>query len=116
MDEGKELSLKDTNPLMSSLLVICLGWCRNFVGSESGQKQSVKLLQNMVYTTIQHPPISPPQSHTLSVYTVHLVWGGGGVGQREGKVEGQQYTSIVPSSMRATVHKLGRKYKPLSEC
>jgi hypothetical protein len=28
------------------------------------------------------------------------------------KVEGQQYTSIVPSSMRATVHKLGRKYQP----
>jgi hypothetical protein len=36
--------LKDTNPLMSSLLVICLGWCSNFVGSESGQKQSVRLL------------------------------------------------------------------------
>jgi hypothetical protein len=35
---------------------------------------------------------------------------------REGKVEGQHYTSIVPSSMGATVHKLGRKYKPLSEC
>jgi hypothetical protein len=91
---------------MSSLLVICLGWCSNFVGSESGQKQSVQLLQNMVYTTIQHPPIPPPpQSHTLSVYTVHLVWGGGG--QREGKVDGQQYTTIVPSSMGATVHKLG---------
>ncbi len=61
--------LKDTNPLMSSLLVICLGWCSNFVGSESGQIQSVKLLQNMVYSTIQHPPL---QSHTLSVYsTVH---------------------------------------------
>ncbi len=36
--------LKDTNPLMSSLLVICLGWCSNFVGSESGQKQIVRLL------------------------------------------------------------------------
>ena len=64
--------LKDTNPLMSSLLVICLGWCSNFVGSESGQK----LLQNMVYSTVQHPP--PLQSHTQSVpyilYTaVHLV-------------------------------------------
>ncbi len=67
--------LKDTNPLMSSLLVICLGRCSNFVGSESGQK----LLQNMVYSTVQHPP--PLQSHTQSVpyilYTaVHLVWGG----------------------------------------
>jgi hypothetical protein len=29
---------------MSSLLVFFLGWCSNFVGSESGQKQSVKLL------------------------------------------------------------------------
>jgi hypothetical protein len=108
--------LKDTNPLMSSLLVICLGWCSNFVGSESGQKQSVKLLQNMVYSSIQHPP---PQSHTLSVYTVHsctLSLGRGGGVQREDTVEGQQYTSIVPKSMGITVHNLGRKYKPRSEC
>jgi hypothetical protein len=28
------------------LLGFCLGRCSNFVGSESGQKQSVKLLQN----------------------------------------------------------------------
>ncbi len=55
--------LKDTNPLMSSLLVICLGLCSNFVGSESGQKQSVKLLQNMVYSTIQPPPPPPPVTH-----------------------------------------------------
>ncbi len=109
--------LKDTNPLMSSLLVICLGWCNNFVGSESGQKQSVKLLQNMVYTTIQHPPIPPPPSHTHCPYILYSTFSlGGGGGQREGKVEGQQYTSIVPSSMGATVHKLGKKYKPLSEC
>ncbi len=46
---------------MSSLLVICLGWCSNFVGSESGQKQSVKLQQNMVYSTIQHP--HPSHTH-----------------------------------------------------
>ncbi len=32
------------------------------------------------------------------------------------KIEGQEYTSIVPSSMVATVHKLGRKYQPMSEC
>jgi hypothetical protein len=44
----------------------------------------------MVYNTTQHPP---PHSHTLSVYTVHLVWEGGGGGDevRE-KVEGQHYT------------------------
>jgi hypothetical protein len=51
---------------MSSLLVICLGWCSNFVGSVSGQKQSD--------------------------------------------------TGIVPSYIGVTVHNLGRKYKPLSEC
>jgi hypothetical protein len=75
---------------MSSLLVIlCLGWCSNFVGSESGQKQSVKLLQNMVYNTTQQPP--PPHSHTLSVYTVHLFWDWG-EGQREGR---HKYSSFV---------------------
>jgi hypothetical protein len=31
------------------------GWCSNFVGSESGQKQSVKLMQNMVSNRTQHP-------------------------------------------------------------
>jgi hypothetical protein len=36
----------------------------------------------MVYNTTQHPPT---HSHTLTVYTVHLLWEGGG-GQREGRV------------------------------
>ncbi len=94
---------------MLSLLVIFVGWWRKFVGSESDQKQSVKLLQDMVYSTIQHPP-PPLHSHTLSVYTVHLVWEGGG--EVREKVEGQQYTSICSSSIGATVHKLGRKYQP----
>jgi hypothetical protein len=69
----------------------CLGWCSNFVGSESSQKQSVKLLQNMVYNTLQLPP--PPQTHTVC-----LLWerGRGGRGQREGR--------------GATVPKRGRKY------
>ncbi len=59
---------KDTNPLMSSLLVIFVwGGGSNFVGSESGQKQSVKLLQNMVYSTIQHPHPPPPQTHALYI-------------------------------------------------
>ena len=53
---------------MSSLLVILFGVVSNFVGSESGQKQSVKLLQNMVYYTIQHPPTQPPTvTHCLYV-------------------------------------------------
>ncbi len=46
----------------------CLGCCVNFVGSESGQKQSVKLLQNMVYNTTQQPPTHPPQPHTVCIY------------------------------------------------
>jgi hypothetical protein len=84
------------------------------VGSESGQKQSVKLLQNMVHSTFQHPPPPPPtQAHTVCTYcTCSLGRGEGGGGQREGTVEGQQYTSIVPSSIGETVNKLGRKYKP----
>ncbi len=61
----------------------------------------------MVYNTLQHP-----HGHTLFVYTVYLVWEGGEGGEVREKVEGQQYTSIVPSSMGATVHKLGRKYQP----
>ncbi len=31
----------------------------NFVVSESGQKQSVKLLQNMISNTTQHPNLLP---------------------------------------------------------
>ncbi len=59
---------------MSSVLVFLFGrWCSNFVGSESGQKQSVKLLQNMIYNTTQHPPPTPhPHSHTLSAYSVRM--------------------------------------------
>ncbi len=44
-----------------------LGWYSNFVGSESGQIQSGKLLQNMVSNRTQ---TTPPPRHTLSVYTV----------------------------------------------
>jgi hypothetical protein len=80
----------------------------SFAGSESGQKQVVKLLQNMVYNTTQHPhPTPPTASQCLYIY-----FGKGGRGEEvRKKVEGQQYTSIVPASMGATVHKLGRKYQ-----
>ncbi len=75
---------------MSSLLLIFV-W-----GSESGQKQSVKLLQNMVYNTTQH---LPPHSHTQSVHIVRLLWeGGGGRGKVKEKVEGQQYTRGVENT------------------
>ncbi len=59
------------------LLGFCLGWKGNFVGSESGQIQSVKLLENMVSNTTQHPP---PPSHTLYFDKGK---GGGEVNQRE---------------------------------
>jgi hypothetical protein len=51
-------------PLIGFYLV----WSSNFVDSDSGQIQSVKLLQNMVSNITQHTPPSP--SHMLSVYTV----------------------------------------------
>jgi hypothetical protein len=68
-----------------------LFWCSNFVGSESGQKQSVKLLQNMVYNTTQHPP----QPHTVCKYYTFTLGMGGGQRERRG----------------ATEHKRGRKYQ-----
>jgi hypothetical protein len=61
---------------MSSLLVIFLGWVNNFVGSESGQKQSVKLLQNVVYNPTQHLPTA-----THNLYILYVYFGGGGGGQ-----------------------------------
>ncbi len=74
------------------------GWCSNFVGSESGQKQSVKLLLNMVSNTTQHPP--PPLSHTQSVQCiVYCTEKGGGGGEQERRLQGQWLT------------KLGQKYQ-----
>jgi hypothetical protein len=68
----------------------------------------------MVYSTIQNPPTPPPPSpsHTLTVYNVQLVWEEGRGEEVREKAEEQQYTSIVPLSIGATVHKLGRKYQP----
>jgi len=53
----------------------------------------------------------PPPSDTHCLYILSMQLGKGG-GVRENG-EGQQYASKVPSSMGATVHKLGRKYQPL---
>jgi hypothetical protein len=69
----------------------------------------------MVYSTIQPPTPHPQHSHTLSVYTVHLVWEGGRGEVRE-KVEGQQYTSIVPSSMGQQFTSWVENKKNMSEC
>ncbi len=81
------------------LLGFCLGWSSNFVGSESDQIQSSKVLQTMVSNTTQHPP--PPTSHTLSVYiycTLTVGRGGGGEPERRFIVlhlHTQKYTCIV---------------------
>ncbi len=78
MDEGTvQYRHQSLNVVFSGVFV--LGGVANFVGTESGQKQSVKLLQNMVYNT---PQLPPPQTHT-----VRLLWEGGrgGRGQRKGR-------------------------------
>ena len=81
-----------------SLLGFCLGWSSDFVGSEYGQIQSVKLLQNMISNTTQRPP-PPPDTHCL--YILYFDTGNGerGRDEPERRLEGQQFT------------KLGRKYQ-----
>jgi hypothetical protein len=51
------------------LLGFSLGLSNNFVGSESGQIQSVKLQQNMV-STPPPPPPNPSQPHTVCKYCI----------------------------------------------
>jgi hypothetical protein len=40
---------KELYPKCRLYWCFCLEWCSNFVGSESGEKQSVKLLQNILW-------------------------------------------------------------------
>ena len=85
MDEG---TLKTLIPYVVFSGHFCLGWCSNFVGSEYGQKQSVKLLQDMVYNTnLTTPPPHPPTA-TNCLYILYIYFGKGGRGrggQREGR-------------------------------
>jgi hypothetical protein len=53
------------------------------------------------------PTPQPPQPHTVWIYCAFTLGRGGEVKE---KLEGQQYTGKVPSSMSATVQKLGRKW------
>ncbi len=62
----------------------------NSVGSESGQKESVNLLQNMFYNTTPHPPHPPKYLLTLGR--------GSGVREVREKVEGQQFTRGVENT------------------
>jgi hypothetical protein len=86
---------------MSSLQYWCfsLGWFSNFVGSESGQKQSRIWSTTQLNTPHPHPPQPQP---VCIMYVLYVYFGkgegkGGGGGQREGSGE--------------TVHKRGRKYQ-----
>jgi hypothetical protein len=112
--EGKKNGRLGTwSPLMSSLLVTVWGVVKQFffVGSKSGQKQSVKLQQNMVYSTIQHPP-PPPHRYTVCIYCTFSVGRGGG--QKEGRVAAvHKYSSFVHggNSLQA-----GSKIPTMSEC
>jgi hypothetical protein len=64
------------------LLGFCLGWYSNFLGSESGQKQSVTPAEYGLSLAQLYNPPNPP-SHTLSdLHDIQYVdfgrWGGGG--------------------------------------
>ncbi len=95
----------------------CLWWCSNLVGSEFGQKQSVKLLQNMVYNTTQHLPTPPPPTakHCLYILCVYFGKGGRGRGgQREGRgATVHKYSSFVHGGNSSQV---GSKIPTMSEC
>jgi hypothetical protein len=79
---------------LSEAYSFCLEWSSNFVGSESGQIQSVELLQNMVSNGLDNPPAT----HCLYILYFWHREGGGRV-ESERRSEGQQFT------------KLGRKYQ-----
>ncbi len=63
------------------VLGFCLGWSSNFVGSQSGQIQSVKIPQNMSPTGFNTPP-PPPRGRV----------------QSERGLEGQQFTKLVENT------------------
>ncbi len=66
------------------------------VGSVSGQKQSIKFLQNMVSTAqfTPHPP-PPPQTLTVCINSTFSLGRGGG-GQREDRgATVHKYSSFV---------------------
>jgi hypothetical protein len=81
--------------------VFLFGVVEHFCRSKCGQKQSVKLLQNMVYNTTQHPlppPPHTPQPHTVFIYCTLLWEGVGGVGEAREKVERQQFIRGVENT------------------
>jgi hypothetical protein len=87
MSHLKQLTFKGTLQMVficlrpPPLLGFCLGWYGKFVGSEFGQKQSVKFLQNMVSNRTRYPP--PPYSLAY-LFTQEGGRVGGDLNQREG--------------------------------
>jgi hypothetical protein len=90
MSSFKQLTYKETlrqvficlRPLPS--LGFCCEWSSNFVGSESGQIQSVKHRQIMSLTGLNTQPHTVPTYCTMT----QVRWGGGG-GEPERRLEGQ---------------------------
>ncbi len=110
-------NFKNTNPLMSSLMVILLGvvkqFCRFWIWSETECKTPSEYGPQYIST-----PPPPPQSHTVcTVYTVHWERGEGEGDQREGSVEGQQYTLKYSSFFHGgNSSQAGSKIQTMSEC
>jgi hypothetical protein len=87
----------------------CLGWCSKFVGSESGQKESVKLLKNMVYNSTP----TPLPTATNCLYILYVYCGKGG-GQREGRgATVHKYNSFVHGGNSSQA---GSRIPTMSEC
>jgi hypothetical protein len=67
----------------------------------------------MVYSTIQHPPTP---THCLYIlYCTFILGREEGAGEVREKVEGQQYTSIVPSSMGGNSSQARSKMPTMNE-
>jgi hypothetical protein len=88
-----EETIKTPIPKCRLYWCFCLGWCSNFVDSESDQNQNDKLLQNMFYNTTQHPPPATA-THCLYIliYCAFTLGRGGGVWEVREEIEGQQFT------------------------
>jgi hypothetical protein len=88
------------NSLRPLLVVFCLGWESNFVGSESGQIHSVHVLY-MLTTKPDTPFPPPPFTHCIKIHTpvnIHTGKVGGGGRQTSEKVRGA-LCLILKSSM-----------------
>jgi hypothetical protein len=69
----------------------------NFVGSESGQKQSVKLLH--AEDGLQQNSTPPNPTATYCLYTLYVYFGKGArIGEVREKVEGQQLSKEVENT------------------